>query len=268
MKNLTCLLTALILLSFFYSGVAFADDPKARAVMVKVDDRDDGDNEITRIKMIMIDKHGKERIRDMQSFIKDKGDDIYRLMFFISPADVKDTGFLTYDYDDYTKDDDQWLYLPALKKTKRISSSDKSGSFMGSDFSYADMTKHEVENYDYTLLKESQVRGHDVWVIKVIPRTEKVVEEYGYTQSVVFVRKDIDMVVRAVHWLDKRNKMKYMGIEKLEQINGIWVGTRVKMTTKRGKLTLHKTIFLKEKVEFNQNLDEKFFSIRQMEKGF
>ena len=61
-------------------------------------------------------------------------------MFFLSPADVKDTGFLTYDYDEEGRDDDQWLYLPALKKTKRIASGDKSGSFMGSDFTYADMT--------------------------------------------------------------------------------------------------------------------------------
>ncbi|MCG8550735.1 MAG: outer membrane lipoprotein-sorting protein [Desulfobacterales bacterium] len=262
------LLLFLICLVLVCTCTAFGkDDPRARKIMERVDDRDDGDNEISEMKMILIDKHGKKRIREMRNFVKDKGDDILKLMFFLSPADVRDTGFLTYDYDDYQRDDDQWLYLPALRKSKRIASTDKSGSFMGTDFSYADMTKPEIENYDYTLLKESKVRDKPVWVIKAVPRTQDVIDEYGYIRSVLFVQKDIDMVVRAVHWLDEGNKVKYMDMEVIENIEGIWVGTRNKMTTKRGKLMLHKTIFIKEKVRFNQGLDETFFSIRQMEKG-
>ncbi|HAK59466.1 MAG TPA: outer membrane lipoprotein-sorting protein, partial [Nitrospiraceae bacterium] len=110
-------------------GLARADDPKARAIMQKVDDRDDGDNGTSSLEMILIDKHGSKRIRKISGFMKDFGEDTYRLMFFLHPVDVKDTGFLTYDYDAADKDDDQWLYLPALRKTKRIASSDKSGSF-------------------------------------------------------------------------------------------------------------------------------------------
>ena len=74
-----------------------------------------------------------------------------------------DTGFLTYDYDDPVRDDDQWLYLPALKKTKRIATGDKSGSFMGSDFSYADLTSRELDRYDFRLMKQAEVNGVAVW---------------------------------------------------------------------------------------------------------
>jgi len=264
-KFLIFILLSLFLLFFF--NTASADDSFARKIMELVEDRDDGDDEKTEMRMILIDKGGKKRVRHMLSYAKDKGEDVLKLMFFISPADVKDTGFLTYDYDDYKKDDDQWLYLPALKKSKRIASTDKSGSFMGSDFSYADMTKRQTENYEYTFLKESKVRGKNVAVIKSVPRTEDIVKEYGYTQSVVFVRRDINMVVRAVHWLDEGNKMKYMDIEELEVIDGIHVAKKVKMITKRGKLTLHTTFFLKDKVRFNENLGYDFFSIRRMEKG-
>ena len=267
MKRIHMILLCIIGICLIFPAKASAEDPKAREIMTKVHARNDGDNEITELKMILIDQQGKERVRDMKSYVKDKGEDTLRLMFFLSPADVKDTAFLTYDYDDPDKDDDQWLYLPALKKSKRIASSDKDNSFMGSDFSYADMTKPDIENYDYTIIKEDKVRGEDVWVIKAVPRTEKVVEEYGYTQSVAFVRKDIFMVVRAVHWVKEGNKLKYMDIESIKQIDGVWTPVKTEMTTKQGKLTLHKTILSRENIRFNQNLDENFFTIMQMEKG-
>src|SRR5210317_147126 len=104
---------------------AFTDDPRAREIMEKVDARDDGDNQTADMEMILIDKRGNQRVRKIATFSKDKGPDGLRLMFFEHPADVKDTAFLTYDYDDPERDDDQWLYLPALRKTKRITSSDK-----------------------------------------------------------------------------------------------------------------------------------------------
>ena len=262
--NLVLIATALL---FFSSPTAFADDPKARAIMEKVDARDDGDNQTSNMEMILIDKRGKKRIRKIRGFSKDKGEDTLRLMFFLEPADVKDTAFLTYDYDSPDKDDDQWLFLPALKKTKRIASSDKTSSFMGSDFSYADMTKHELENYNYTLLKDMKVGDADTWLIESIPRTEKVIDQYGYTKSVLFVRKENFMVIRAVHWVKEGKRLKYMDVRRLEVIDGIWVATEIHMTTKKGKRTLHKTIMTFDQVRFNQNLKEDFFTVRQMEKG-
>ena len=122
------LLIAVLCLPALAAG---ADDPKARAIMEKVDARDDGDRQTADMQMTLIDKNGNQRKRSIHSFSKDMGEDTYRLMFFIEPADVRDTGFLTYDYDDPNRDDDQWHYKPALRKTKRIASSDKSVSYMG-----------------------------------------------------------------------------------------------------------------------------------------
>ena len=260
-------LMALVLLFGCLAGVAGADDPKARAIMQKVDDRDDGDNGKSRLEMILIDKHGSRRIRKISGFMKDFGKDTYRLMFFLHPADVKDTGFLTYDYDAAGKDDDQWLYLPALKKTKRIASSDKSGSFMGSDFNYSDMTSRNIEDFDYTLLKEQEVRRHKAWLIEAVPRTKKVIDETGYTKSLLFVRQDNYVVVRGVHWVEGGNRLKYYDVKKLELIDNIWVATKMYMTTKQGKITLHKTILQYDNVKFNQNLKQSLFTVRRLEKG-
>ena len=144
-------------------------------VAKKVDAVDDGDNATSTLTMILIDKKGHQRVRSLKKFAKDKGVDTLSIIYFLKPNDVKNTAFLTYDYKDSNRDDDQWLYLPALKKTKRIASTDKSGSFMGSDFSYADMTDRNVEDYNYKIKKETVVRGKDVWILEVIPKTQKTI---------------------------------------------------------------------------------------------
>jgi outer membrane lipoprotein-sorting protein len=246
---------------------SWAEDLNGRQIMERVDARDDGDNQVSDMEMILIDKNGKKRGRKIRAFGKDKGEDTLRLMFFMAPADVEDTAFLTYDYDQSDKDDDQWMYLPALRKTKRIATSDKSGSFMGSDFTYSDMTKRDLDDYDYTLLKEVKVRDADTWLIQAVPRTKDVIDRTGYTKSVLYVQKDNFMVIRGVHWVKKGNRLKYMDVKKLILIDGIWVATEMHMTTRKGKTRLHKTIMTFENVRFNQDIKEDFFSIRRMEKG-
>ncbi len=262
------LLAATVMAALLLGNIpALADDPEARAIMEKVDARDDGDNQTSEMEMILIDKNNKQRIRKIASYSKDKGDDTLRLMFFQKPADVKDTAFLTYDYDDPDKDDDQWLYLPALRKTKRIASSDKSGSFMGSDLNYSDMTDRNLEDYGFTLKKEMEVNGVKTWLIESVPRTKKVVKETGYKKSLLFVRQDNYFVIRAVNWVKDGGYLKYMDVKKLDLIEGIWVATEMHITKKKGKIFAHKTILKFENVKFNQKLDEDMFTIRRMEKG-
>ena len=207
------ILTASMIFFPIFLPDARADDPKAREIMEKVDARDDGDNQTANMEMVLIDKRGKERFREIRTFSKDMDKDTFRLMFFVSPADVKHTGFLTYDYDNPERDDDQWLYLPALKKTKRIASSDKSGSFMGSDLNYSDMTSRNLEDFDFVLKDELDVNGHPAWLIESIPRTKKVVKETGYSKSLLFVRQDNFYVIRAIHWVKDGGYLKYVDVK-------------------------------------------------------
>ena len=270
MKRILICLALVALLLQPTAPARSADDPRARAIMEKVDARDDGDNQTGIMEMVLVDKRGKTRIRKIQTFSKDKGEDTLKLMFFMHPADVKDTGFLTFDYDDPDKDDDQWLYLPALKKTKRIATSDKSGSFMGSDLNYSDMTSRNLEDYEYAFFKdrkEMEVRGHKVWIIESVPKSLEIIEEIGYKKSLLFVRPDIDFVVRAVHWEQSGGYVKYVDVKNLEQIDGIWVATEMHIARKQGRQTVHQTVLRLSDVQFNQPLDEGMFSIRRLEKG-
>ena len=256
-----------IIAAIMFSTAANADDPKAREIMQKVHDRYDGDNRTAEMEMILIDKRGKERLRRLDTFMKDKGDDSYLLLFFLHPADVKDTALLTYDYDDPDRDDDQWLYLPALRKTKRIASSDKSGSFMGSDLNYSDMTDLVLEDYDFFLKKEMEIDGQKVWIIESVPRSDDVIDETGYTKSLHFVRQDNYYVIRGVSWVHKKSYLKYMEVKKLEKIGGIWVGTEMHVWKRLGKKTIHKTILRWHNVKFDQPLEFDLFTTRRMESG-
>lgn len=256
-------LSLITLLTFTVSLYA---DNAARAIAQAVYDRDDGKTIIQDMKMILIDKNGNERIRDIKTFGKDFGKDDYRIMFFKSPADVKDTSFLTYDYDDASKDDDQWLYLPALKKVKRIPTSDKSSSFMGSDFSYYDMTKRNVDDYTYKIMKHMSVRGHDTTMMVSLPANEDVVEESGYVKTIGLIREDIDMVVRSIGFL-KNGDTKYLDVTKMHEQDGVWVIDEMVMTTKQGKITTHKTILQFTNIEVNKPIADNVFTTRRLEKG-
>ncbi|WP_309496885.1 outer membrane lipoprotein-sorting protein [Sulfurovum sp.] len=243
-----------------------ADDAKARGIMEKVDARDDGATLEQDMLMILIDKNGKKRIRDIKSYGKDFGEDEHRIMFFKSPSDVKNTSFLTYDYDDADKDDDQWLYLPALKKVKRIPSADKSGSFMGSDFSYFDMTDRDLEDYDFKFIKDTKVYGKDAWMIESTPRNNKTIKESGYTKSLAIIRKDNYVLVRAINYM-KNGKKKYLDVKKMHKQDGIWIIDEMTMTTKKGKTMTHKTVLKFKNIKVNKELNDNLFTTRRLEKG-
>ena len=258
--------TMLLTGGFFPAQKVFA--LSGREIMEKVNARDEGDRSTGEMEMILIDKKGKKRVRKLKTFGRKKDKDTLSLMFFLSPADVKNTGFLTYDYNESGKDDDQWLYLPALRKTKRIAAGDKSGSFMGSDLNYSDMTTPDLDLYDYTLMKETEVRGNKVWQIKAVPKSKDEAKKSGYSKSVIFIRQDNYVMIRAVRWVYKKRRNKYLDVKKLEKIDGIWVSTEMHVTTKTGKKTLHKTILKQKNIRFNQDeVNADLFTVRRLEKG-
>jgi hypothetical protein len=123
----------------------------------------------------------------MLSYSKDYGKDKKTIMFLQQPADVKGTGFLTSDYNDESKTNDRWLYLPAMKKTRRISgTSAKKEYFMGSDFTYDDMGNRDVDSDNHKLLKEETVNGQSCRVIESTPK-----ESDGlYSKNISWIRKD------------------------------------------------------------------------------
>jgi outer membrane lipoprotein-sorting protein len=264
MKNLVMkglLLTAWVVIS----PLAMAASLTAQEIVSRVDALEQANTSEFTMQMILVDKKGKQRSRTMNSQSKMIGADEYKLLFFTAPANVKGTGFLTYDYVG-EKEDDQWLYLPALGKSKRIAAADKSGSFMGSDFTYADMTQRNIEDYSYKLLQEKTVAGTDTWVIETTPKSQQVMDTTGYLKSYLFVRQDNFVVIQAIHMMPD-NYRKYMSVNALEQIDGIWVATEIEMKTTQGKTRQHSTVLKLSNITNNQPIGDQIFSLRELVKG-
>lgn len=267
LKHLLTFFVILCILSAACPFSSFADDPKAREIMQKVEDRDDGDNRTSDMLMVLIDKNNDERKKYFKIFSKDQGKDTNTIMFIVEPANIKGTGFLTFDYDDPTKDDDQFLYLPSLGKSKRIASSDKDGSFMGSDLNYSDMSSRKLSDYDFKLLKEIDLKGAKCWLIESTPRSQAVVDETGYKKSIFAVRQDNYVVTRIKAWTNEGDYIKLIDFDDLQLIEGIWVSMNINVVKRLGDSVVHKTDITMSHVKFNQNLDNDIFSVRRLEKG-
>ena len=181
-----------------------AETPKeqGRAIALEADKRDSGFGAYTNnVKMILRNKHGKESIREIRSkTLEVENDGDKSLTIFDRPRDVKGTALLSFTHKEGP--DDQWLYLPALKRVKRIASDNKSGPFMGSEFAYEDITSQEVEKYTYKFIKDDSLNGMDVFVFERYPVDKKS----GYTRQIIWMDKD-NYKERKIEYYDRKNAL-------------------------------------------------------------
>jgi len=177
----------LLILLFPISTLAGTDEEKGLAIAIEADKRDSGyGNSTATMLMILRNRHGQESRREMRyRTLEIPGDGDKSLTIFDSPRDVKGTAFLNYTHKN--TDDDQWLYLPALKRVKRISSRNKSGSFMGSEFAYEDIASQEIEKYTYKWLRDVLFENMQCFVVARYPVDRK---NSGYKRQVIWIDKD------------------------------------------------------------------------------
>ena len=175
---------------------------KGLAIAVEADKRDTGFSDFTaNMIMELRNKQGDVSTRTIRlKTLEVIGDGDKSMSIFDRPADVKGTAFLTFSH---AKDqDEQWLYLPALKRVKRINSKNKSGPFMGSEFAYEDLASQEVEKYTYKYLRDEELNGVDCFVIERFP----AYEHSGYTRQVAWVNKE-RYVAEKIEFFDRKNAL-------------------------------------------------------------
>lgn len=258
----TSKITTIVLAIIFTGGFSaqlLAQKMTAREIIEKVYNRPEGDDQTSNLTMTLINKSGKKRIRKIKQFTKDMGEMEKSIMFFQSPADVKNTSFMSWSYDD-DKNDDQWIYLPALKKTKRISSDSKSDYFMGSDFTYDDLGDRKLDDDTHKLLREETIDGVDYYVIESIPKDE----DYMYTKTVTWVRKDNFIGLKKEFYDEDEELLKILNIKKFEKISGLWVITYSEM---RNIQKNHKTTMVLDNVQINTGISDSKFTERIMTRG-
>jgi outer membrane lipoprotein-sorting protein len=183
------------------SILAETAEDKGLTIAIEADKRDSGYGDYTAdMLMILRNRHDQESRREMRYRTLEVADDGDKsLTIFDSPKDVKGTAFLNYTHKN--DDDDQWLYLPALKRVKRISSSNKSGSFMGSEFAYEDIASQEIEKYTYKWLRDELFKKMECFVVERYPVDKK---NSGYSRQVAWLDKE-EFRTLQVEYYDRKN---------------------------------------------------------------
>ena len=196
------MLPAMLLCLLPFNLLAETPEEKGLVIAQESDRRDSGFSSYTNdVQMILKNKQGQESVREIRSRTLEVADDGDKSMtIFDKPRDIKGTALLSFTHK--TGPDDQWLYLPALKRVKRIASDNKSGPFMGSEFAYEDIASQEVDKYTYKFLRDDTLDGLDVFVFERYPVDKKS----GYTRQVVWMDTK-DYKARKIEYYDRKNSL-------------------------------------------------------------
>ena len=191
---------------------------KGKAIAMAGDEMDIGyKSQTSRMRMTLINAAGDKIVRIMDSKrLEGAAEGDKSLIRFVTPNDVKGTGLLTHEHK--TSSDDQWLFLPARKRVKRISSDNKSGSFMGSEFSYEDMGGREIEKYRYKYVGEEEYDGQPCFITERYP-TDRA---SGYTKMVSWIRKDNFQPIKVDYYDRKREHLKTLLLKRYKKIGKFW----------------------------------------------
>lgn len=216
--------------------------------------------------LTIVSKGGQQRVRKTAAISKlyDGGKTEKRLIRFLAPADVKGTGLLTFDYQD--KPDDIWFFLPALRKTRRIVSAEKAKTFMGSEFTYADLSPPPVDDFDYTLLRSETVDGVACWVIEARPKSERVAAENGLSRRVAWFGQQ-DHVVRKAQTYDRKGKLhRQLSVAQVRPVEGQKGTLRPFSLTVKNVQNGRSSTMAITKLKLRKEIPAEYFTTRYLER--
>jgi len=239
--------------------------PSGLDIAKNINQVEEGVQQTRKLHMKMVDRRGKVRERFTLGFRKYYGDEKRTVLFYLKPKNIKDTAFLTYDYSQ--KEDDQWLYLPALRKARRISASDRGDYFLGTDYTYEDIKKEgkvETRDYNFKTLSEETVDGKQVYLVEGTPKDKKVAKELGYGKAHWWVDPSNWVVLKAKYWDTKLNELKTLNMGDVRKVDGIWTRHTMKVVNHKSG---HKTEFTFSEVDYEKEVKDKIFTRQAITRG-
>jgi len=255
-------LAALAAATFVPLG-ASAEELDGRAIAERVDKQNRPKDEQGKFTMLIIDRSGQRRQRSLSIWFKaGEKDDDKSLVRFDDPPDVKGTALLTIEEGD---DDEQWLYLPDLRKSKKIAGASKALSFAGTDFSNYDMRTEDLEGHEYERVGEEKIDGRACYILEARPKNEDVKDETGYSKRRIWVDKE-RFTSPKVEYYDKNGRLlKVSTTDQWEQVQGLWRANRVTMENVQEKT---KTVLTYQggSRKINQGIDDSMFTRRALER--
>lgn len=214
----------------------------------------------------LISKTGDQRVRETSGLTKlqSNGVDNMRVTRFTSPADISGTVTLLIEHSD--RDDDIWIYLPAVKKVRRLVSSNKKDSFVGTDFSYGDVIGHKVEDWNHRLLREELVDQQPCWVIESLPKRPEVQNDSGYSKRIDWIRKDNFVSVKGESYDTAGQLLKIFTAENLRLVEPGKQRWQPMIIESANTQTGHKTVLHIAKFEVDQKVPDHYFTTRYIER--
>jgi uncharacterized protein len=259
----TIAVAVVAVLSFGKSNSAYAITPveimEKNFMVAKIADT------TTQTTMTLTNKSGQKRVRKTAGVTKlePNGVDNKRMTRFLEPADVKGTVSLLSEHSD--KDDDIWIYLPSIKKVRRLVSSNKKDSFVGTDFSYGDVIGHKVNEWTHKLIKEEDVEGKMAYVVESLPRDAAIKANSGYSKRVNWIQKDNFVTVKGMLYDEAGELVKETRFGRFRNVDaakGKWLTGEL---TVKNVQTEHTTHIYTDDLKFNSGVKDDFFTTRYME---
>jgi hypothetical protein len=241
--------------------------PAGIDVARKINARDEGLQLSRTVDIELMDKSGKTRNRTTRGFRRAFGDERRLVVFYEEPKSVEGTAFLTRDYPERDRDDDQWLYLPASGKVRRVATADRGAYFLETDFTYDDLTrdtKVNVDDYNWKTIGFEQYDGRPCYVVESIPVDAVTAKELGYGRLVSYVDSEI-FIIRKVEYSDPSgNPLKTFRASDIRQVQGIWTPHRLEVENQK---TGHRTVFAVTNVDYKQAVRDDLFEQRALPRG-
>lgn len=211
-----------------------------------------------RVMMKLISKGGQERTRELTMLRKNYGEsggEQKYFMYFFQPADVKDMTFMVYKYP--AKDDDRWLFVPAINMVRRIAAQDKSSSFVGSDFTYEDVSGRDIADDAHTIVKEEKVGVHDSYVVKSAPKAADV----DYSYKISWIGKSNFLPLKEEYYDRKGELYKVFSADEIKDVKGFPTVTK---RTMKNLQSGHRTEVSYPKSDYNIGIEDSLFSERYL----
>lgn len=247
------------------AGPLPTQEPTAREIMERFRTQDRTHDSSVELTMTLISASGGRREREVTEVTKTDADgNRKQLIRFLSPADIAGTGFLSIEHSD--RDDDTWLYLPAMRRVRRIASSDKTDRFVGTEFTYEDLESEDLDAHRYTLLGPDQIDGIDAWIVEAVATDPSKIRETGYSKREMWISTDHHLLVQVKYYDDGGAQVKLLTAGDIRQVPGTdrWRAYRVTMENLQNG---RQTVLEFSDYEIDQGVPDEYFSERYLQRG-
>jgi hypothetical protein len=241
--------------------------PDGAEIARRINARDEGRQTSRTLVMELIEPDGFTRTRETRFFRRSDDEGRKLAIFYESPKTLEGTAFLTHDHPDPERDDDLWLYLPALRKVRRIAISDRGRAFLATDLSYEDVkleTRVSETDYRFRTLGETQEDGARRLVVEAVPVDDATAHALGYGRVELQVDPETWLVRRAEYADPAGRPLKTAVIEGVRAVDGIQTPHRIRVESHR---TGHRTVFRFDDVDYTTELPESLFTPRALRRG-